>query len=101
MLTLYFAPGASSMAVHVALHEIGVPFEACPSAGEAAAIARYFVDSGGESLQRSLPRWTVCWEGVEFELLAVQYAPQNAATTAPAPVENRRRPVRAQRVTFV
>jgi len=24
MLTLYFAPGSSSMAVHIALHEIGV-----------------------------------------------------------------------------
>ena len=27
MLTLYFAPGSSSMAPHIALHEIGVPFE--------------------------------------------------------------------------
>jgi len=30
MLTLYFAPGASSMAPHIALHEIGVHFEARP-----------------------------------------------------------------------
>jgi glutathione S-transferase len=30
MLTLYFAPGSSSMAVHIALHEIGAPFEARP-----------------------------------------------------------------------
>jgi glutathione S-transferase len=29
-LTLYFAPGSSSMAVHIALHEIGVPFERRP-----------------------------------------------------------------------
>ena len=27
MLTLYFSPGSSSMAVHIALHEIGVVFE--------------------------------------------------------------------------
>ena len=30
MLTFYFAPGASSMAPHVALHEVGVPFESRP-----------------------------------------------------------------------
>jgi glutathione S-transferase len=30
MLTLYFAPGASSFAVHIALHEIGVLFEGKP-----------------------------------------------------------------------
>jgi glutathione S-transferase len=30
MLTLYFAPGSSSFAVHIALHEIGVPFDAKP-----------------------------------------------------------------------
>jgi len=30
MLTLYFAPGSSSMAAHIALHEVGVPFERRP-----------------------------------------------------------------------
>lgn len=30
MLTLYFAPGSSSMAPHIALHEIGEPFESRP-----------------------------------------------------------------------
>jgi glutathione S-transferase len=30
MLTLYFTPGASSMAAHIAVHEAGVPFESRP-----------------------------------------------------------------------
>ena len=30
MLTLYFAPGASSMAAHIALHEVGAAFDARP-----------------------------------------------------------------------
>jgi glutathione S-transferase len=30
MLTLYFAPGASSFAVHIALHEVGTAFEGKP-----------------------------------------------------------------------
>jgi glutathione S-transferase len=30
MLTFYFAPGASSMAAHIALHEVGVPYEPKP-----------------------------------------------------------------------
>ncbi len=29
-LTFYFAPGSSSMAPHIALHEVGVPFEGRP-----------------------------------------------------------------------
>lgn len=35
MLTFYFSPGASSMAPHIALHEIGTPFDSRPvSLGE-------------------------------------------------------------------
>jgi glutathione S-transferase len=37
MLTFYFSPGSSSMAVHIALHEIGAPFEARPMSFHAKA----------------------------------------------------------------
>ena len=30
MLTLFFSPGSSSMAPHIALHEVGAPFESRP-----------------------------------------------------------------------
>jgi len=30
MLTFYFAPGSSSMAPHIGLHEVGAPFEPRP-----------------------------------------------------------------------
>ena len=30
MLTFYFSPGSSSMAVHIALHEVGAKFDAKP-----------------------------------------------------------------------
>jgi glutathione S-transferase len=30
MLTFYFTPGASSMAAHIAVQEVGVPFESRP-----------------------------------------------------------------------
>ena len=41
MLTLYFAPGTSSMAPHIALHEIGVAFEARPMGPGATRKAAY------------------------------------------------------------
>ena len=31
MLTLYFSPGSSSMAAHIALYEVGAPFDAKPT----------------------------------------------------------------------
>lgn len=36
MLTLYFASRSSFMAAHIALHEVGAPFEARPLSSESA-----------------------------------------------------------------
>ncbi len=51
MLTLFFAPGASSMAPHIALHEIGATFEARPISlrkGEQRAPAYLAINSEGK-----------------------------------------------------
>jgi glutathione S-transferase len=51
MLTLYFAPGSSSMAPHIALHEIGVPFESRPislAKGESRTPAYLALNPGGQ-----------------------------------------------------
>jgi glutathione S-transferase len=49
MLTLYFAPGASSFAVHIALHEIGVSFEGKPMSFEKNDMrSPEFLDINGE-----------------------------------------------------
>ena len=48
MLTLYFAPGSSSMAVHIALHEVGVPFEARPLSFKNDLRAPAFLDLNSE-----------------------------------------------------
>jgi len=41
MLTLYFSPGSSSMAVHIALHEVGAAFEARPFSRYAVSVRRW------------------------------------------------------------
>ena len=53
MLTLYFAPGSSSMAVHIALHEVGASFEARPMSFTAATLH--------PARQRGLEHATAVW----------------------------------------
>ena len=106
MLTLYFAPGASSMAAHIALHEVGASFEARPLSfrrqehrtpeylalnpegkvptllidgrplTEVAAILLY--------LARQFPAAGLLPEGVEAEAQAVSWMSFAAATLHPA-----------------
>jgi glutathione S-transferase len=59
MLTLYFAPGASSMAVHIALHEIGLPFEGRPiSLAKREQQAFGYLALNPEGRARSRPFWS-------------------------------------------
>ena len=111
MLTLYFAPGSSSMAPRIALHKVGAPFEARPvscrrrehrSAGylalnaegkvttllfdgrpltEVAAILFY--------LARSFPSAELLPEGAEAEAHVVSWISFAASTLHPARVRGR------------
>src|SRR5262249_61037066 len=40
MLTFYFAPGSSSMAPHIGLHEVGAPFEPRPMSFKSGELRR-------------------------------------------------------------
>src|SRR5690242_9697885 len=40
MLTFYFAPGSSSMAPHIGLHEVGAPFEPRPMSFKSGELQR-------------------------------------------------------------
>src|SRR6266851_5467765 len=86
MLTLYFAPGSSSMAVHIALHEIGVAFEGKPmsfkkddmrSLTEVAAILFYLAKRFPEA--GLLPR-----DDIEADARALSWMSFAASTLHPA-----------------
>jgi len=106
MLELYFAPGSSSMAVHIALHEIGVPFKPHPVSlrrqdnREAPYLAlnpegkvpvllidgRPLTEVAGILfyLARRFPEAGLLPEGVEAEAQAVSWMSFAAATLHPA-----------------
>jgi glutathione S-transferase len=106
MLTLYFAPGASSMAVHIALHEVGVSFEAKPMsfmAGDMQAAAYLNVNPEGKVptllidgrpltevaailfyLARRFPQGALLPGDIEAEAQALSWMSFIAATLHPA-----------------
>jgi glutathione S-transferase len=119
MLTFYFAPGSSSMAPHIALHEVGVPFESRPlSFGkkENRAPAYLAINPEGQVptllidgrpltevagilfyLARCFPQATLLPEGdIEAEAQAISWMSFIAATVHPA----RRQGVEYSRTVF-
>src|SRR3712207_6231880 len=106
MLTLYFAPGSSSMAAHIALHEVGAPFERRPiSLGRKENRAPEYVAVNPEGkvptllidgrrltevaailfyLARSFPAAGLLPEGIEAEAQALSWMSFAAATLHPA-----------------
>src|SRR6266850_2084014 len=76
MLTLYFAPGSSSMAVHIALHEIGVAIDGRPLT-EVAAILFYLAKRFPDA--SLLPR-----DDIEADAQALSWMSFAAATLHPA-----------------
>jgi len=106
MLTLYFAPGASSMAPHIALHEVGAAFEARPvslAKGEQRSAAYLAINPEGKVptllvdgraltevagilfyLARRFPAAGLLPDEVEGEAQAVSWMSFIAATLHPA-----------------
>jgi glutathione S-transferase len=105
-LVLYFAPGASSMAVHIALHETGAPFEPRPvslAARETHTPAYLAINPAGKVptlvvdarpltevagclyyLARRHPEAKLLPDGVEAEAQAVSWMSFIASTLHPA-----------------
>lgn len=106
MLTLFFAPGASSMAVHIALHEVGAAFEARPLSfrrGEHRSPAYLVLNPAGQVptllidgrpltevaailfyLARRFPDAGLLPEGAEAEAQALSWMSFAASTLHPA-----------------
>src|SRR6266436_6415426 len=76
MLTLYFSPGSSSMAVHIALHEIGIVIDGRPLT-EVAAILFYLAKRFPDA--SLLPR-----DDIEADAQALSWMSFAAATLHPA-----------------
>ncbi len=106
MLTFYFAPGASSMAPHIALHETGAPFDARPislrrnetrtgwylAMNPAGQVPTLLIDGRPLTevagilfyLARQFPAAGLLPEGAEAEAQAVSWMSFIAATLHPA-----------------